>query len=711
MKVAISDDFLLAFSNVQKTHQKKVREFIELFRENPEAGGIQYHPVKQARDPNLYSVRIDQAYRAIVFHPADTDLYLLTWVDHHDEAYAWAERKVFRVNPMTGALQVLAAEAVEAAEAAAAGPKKAAPARKAGLFRKVKDDVLLRFGVPTELLPAVREIDDEAALEESRGTLPQEAYEALFLLAAGYDAETVLRELEKPTEPVAADPTDFAAALQNDDSKRRFVVVEGAKELAELLNAPLDLWRVFLHPKQRKLVSVAANGPYRVLGGAGTGKTVVAMHRAKHLVETVFPTKSDRILFTTFTRNLATDIHENLKTLCGPDLLSRIEVVNLDAWVSSFLKARGYRFEPVFDEEGNELWENALALAPPETGIPVDFYRQEWDEVIQPQGVGSLEEYLRAPRLGRGTKIGRATREAVWPVFREYRSQLTGRGKREYIDMIRDARQLIEKQGIRLPYRAVVVDEAQDMSAEAFRLIRALVPQGPNDILLVGDAHQRIYRHRATLGKCGIDIRGRARKLRLNYRTTDEIRRFAVALLEGRPIDDLDGGLDDQQGYMSLTHGPKVEVHRLKTLADETAFLGRHVKDLIDSGASPASICIVGRTKSVVEHVKDALRTASLDLYEVKREATDNRSRPGVRVATMHRVKGLEFDHILVASANDKVIPLDKALRVGDDPVAARNAETAERALLYVALTRAKKSAAVSGWGVMSGFVETAGTG
>jgi len=702
LKVAISDDFLLAFSNVQKTHQKKVREFIELFRENPEAGGIQYHPVKKARDPNLYSVRIDQAYRAIVFHPADTDLYLLTWVDHHDEAYAWAERKVFRVNPMTGALQVLSADAVEAAEAV---PKKAPAARKVGLFRKVKDEILLQLGVPTELVPTVRAIEDETELEESREAIPQEAYEALYLLAAGYDAEAVLRELEKPTEPVAADPTDFAAALQNDDSKRRFVVVSDAKELAELLNAPLDLWRVFLHPKQRKLVSVSANGPYRVLGGAGTGKTVVAMHRAKHLVETVFPARGDRILFTTFTRNLATDIHENLKTLCGPELLSRIEVVNLDAWVSNFLKGRGYRFEPVFDEENNELWENALALAPPESGLSHEFYRQEWDEVIQPQGVSALEEYLKAPRLGRGTKIGRRTREAVWPVFREYRSQLTERGKREYIDMIRDARQLIEKQSIRLPYKAVVVDEAQDMSAEAYRLIRAIASPGPNDLFIVGDAHQRIYRHRATLGKCGIDIRGRARKLRLNYRTTDEIRRFAVALLEGRAIDDLDGGLDDQQGYMSLTHGPKVEVHRLKSLADETAFLGRHVKELISAGAAPESICIVGRTKNVVEHAKDALRTASLDLYEVKREATDNRTRPGIRVATMHRVKGLEFDHVIVASANDKVIPFDKALKAGADQVAARNAETGERALLYVALTRAKKSAVVSGWGAMSPFL------
>ncbi|OPZ34088.1 MAG: putative ATP-dependent DNA helicase YjcD [Synergistetes bacterium ADurb.BinA166] len=366
---------------------------------------------------------------------------------------------------------------------------------------------------------------------------------------------------------------------------------------------------------------------------------------------------------------------------------------------------RGYRFEPVFDGEGNELWENALALALPETDLPVGFYRQEWDEVIQPQGVSSLEEYLKVARLGRGTRIGRATREKVWPVFREYRSQLTERGKREYIDMIRDARQLIERQGLRLPYRAVVVDEAQDMSAEAFRLIRALVLPGPNDIFLVGDAHQRIYRHRAVLGKCGIDIRGRSRKLRLNYRTTDEIRRFAVALLEDRPIDDLDGGLDDQQGYMSLTHGPKVEVHRLNTLAEEASFLGRYVKDLIASGAAPESICVVGRTKNVVQHVKDSLRAASLDIYEVKREASDNRSRPGVRVATMHRVKGLEFDHMLVASANDRVIPLANALSVGDDPVGLRNAETAERALLYVALTRAKKSAVVSGWGVISEFV------
>lgn len=709
MKVAISDDFLLAFSSVQKSHQKKVREFIELFRENPESNGINYHPVQKAKDPNLFSVRIDQAYRAIVFHPSGTDIYLLTWVDHHDEAYAWAEKKIFKVNPMTGALQVIAADAVEAVEPPAPKvpmSKGATPQRKAAaLFAKVKDPILLRLGVPEELLPVVRSIPDEERLEETREALPEEAYEGLYLLAAGYDPDEVYRQLERPVTEEAHDPADFAKALTNDDSKRRFVVVSDARELAELLNAPLEQWRVFLHPTQRKLVSVSASGPYRVLGGAGTGKTVVAMHRAKHLAESVFNGKTDRLLFTTFTRNLATDIYENLKTLCGVELLSRIEVVNLDAWVGNFLRARGYKSEPVFDEEGTGFWEDALNLAPPDSGLSKEFFRQEWDAVIQPQGVSSLEEYLKAPRLGRGTKIGRATREAIWPVFREYRSQLNEHGKREYIDMVRDARQLIESQKIRLPYRAVIVDEAQDMSAEAFRLLRAIVSPGPNDIFVVGDAHQRIYRHKTSLGKCGIDIRGRARKLRVNYRTTDEIRRFAVALLEGRDIDDLDGGLDDQKGYMSLTHGPKVEVQRLGSAAQEAAFLGKHVKELVVEGALPESICLVGRTKHVVEDAKEAVRKAGFDVYEVKRESTDNRSRPGIRVATMHRVKGLEFDHVIVASANDRIIPLEKAMKAGDDAVAARNAETGERALLYVALTRAKKSAVVSGWGAMSPFL------
>ena len=273
------------------------------------------------------------------------------------------------------------------------------------------------------------------------------------------------------------------------------------------------------------------------------------------------------------------------------------------------------------------------------------------------------------------------------------------------MDLIRDARQLIENKGLRLPYRAVVVDEAQDMSAEAFRLLRAIVSKGENDLFIVGDAHQRIYRHRVTLGKCGIDIRGRGKKLKINYRTTDEIRGFAVRLLEGRPIDDLDGGTDDQKGYMSLTHGAAREIKVVKTAADEIEYLKQHIHGLVAAGTPVESVCVVARTKKLVENYAAQLRATGLEVYQVKPDAADQRDRAGVRVATMHRVKGLEFEHVIVAAANRGIVPLDQALASGDDAITQRNLETGERALLYVALTRARRSALITAYGEPSPYL------
>lgn len=700
MTVALSNDFLLAYSGVQKTHQKKVREFIELFRERPDSPGIHYEPIESAKGKALYSVRIDQAYRAVVFHPASA-VYVLTWVDHHDEAYEWAAKKTFQVNPLTGALQVLNTEVVESAPTAAV----AAPKPAGGLFAAIKDKHLLRLGVPEAVLPLVRGLRSDADLEKAERDLPQEAYEALFLLASGYSLDEVFQEMDKHDDEAAVNTGDFVAALQNDDSRRRFYVVDEAKELTEILSAPLEQWRVFLHPKQRKLVSMRAGGPVRVLGGAGTGKTVVAMHRAKYLAEQVFAGKDDRILVTTFTKNLATDIFENLRKICAAEAMARIEVVNLDAWVSTFLRTQGYRHQVIFDEEGNECWRNALNLVPGELGLSESFYRTEWEDVVQTQNITSMEQYVKVARLGRGTRLSRETKKRIWPVFQEYRAQMNEQGKKEYIDLIRDARSLLETRKITLPYRSVVIDEAQDMSAEAFRLLRAIVPVGENDIFLVGDAHQRIYHHRVTLGQCGINIKGRGKKLKVNYRTTEETRRFAVALLEGREIDDLDGGQDQQKGYMSLTHGEPPMVRCFRTFAEEAAFVNARIQELVAQGASPESICVVGRTRKVLEGYTAYLRGEGLDTYEIKRDAAEQRDKPGVRVATMHRVKGLEFEHMLIVCANRGVIPLDQAVRAGDDAVARRNAETAERALLYVALTRAKKSATVTGYGELSPFL------
>ena len=695
MTIAISNDFLLAFSNVQKSQQKQVREFIEQFREKPDSPGINYERIESAKGSGLYSVRINQGYRAIVYHPTGSSVYVLTWVDQHDDAYKWAEKKKFLVNPLTGALQVLNSEVAETSSEPVATPTK----RPAGIFKDIKDKHLLRLGVPEELLPLVREIGTDADLERAEGQLPQEAYEALFMLASGYSLDEAFDEVGKKDEEIEVDPADVAAALKNEDSQRRFYVIDEGKDLAEILNAPLEQWRVFLHPKQRRLVGMSANGPVRVLGGAGTGKTVVAMHRAEFLAEEVFNKKEDQILFTTFTRNLATDIQENLRKICSVDALSRIDVINLDAWVSNFLRTQGYRHQTVFDEDENDAWSNALLLAPTEVGLPESFYRSEWEQVVQAQNITECDQYLKASRIGRGTRIAREMKKKIWLVFQEYRAQLNEQGKKEYIDLIRDSRGLIETKKIVLPYRAVIVDEAQDMSAEAFRLIRSIVPEGVNDIFLVGDAHQRIYRHRVSLGQCGVNIRGRGKKLKINYRTTDEIRSFAVRLLEGRPIDDLDSGQDDQKGYVSLTHGAPPEVKIFDGVAEEVAYIKQHLDRLVKGGSPIESICLVARTNKILESYNHQFKTLGYETYEIKRNTAEQRDRPGLRIATMHRVKGLEFEHIVVVSANDGILPLTQAVKNAEDAVAGRNAETSERSLLYVAITRAKRSVLITAWG------------
>lgn len=702
IKVAISSDFLKAFSLIPHKQQSKVREFVEKFRMNPAAAAINYEKIQQCKDPNLRSVRIDNTYRGIVLKPEVGNVFLLLWVDHHDKAYQWAENRVFSIHPETGSLQVVDIQQV----AARPSPDDTAREEK-GLFHDLKDNHLLQLGVPEAFLPLVRGIKNEDDLDRHEAVLPQEAYEALFLYAAGYSIEDVLREVEKQEVEKEVDTGDFIKALENPDTMRRFHVVEDALELAEILNAPLEQWRVFLHPSQRKIVEKHANGPVRVLGGAGTGKTVCAMHRARHLAQNVFKAEGDRILFTTFTRNLAADIRENLRKICPVDVLKRIEVVNLDAWVTQFLKKNGYEHTIVYEDDTRDCWTNALNVAPKGLDLPEAFYRDEWEQIIQTQGISSGDDYMKASRLGRGRKLNRVERKAIWPVFEEYRAQLNEKGYKEAIDAIRDARVILQSKGSVLPYKAVIVDEGQDMGAEAFKLIRQMIPAdgSMNDIFIVGDGHQRIYRHKVVLGQCGINIKGRSHKLRINYRTTDETRKWAVKLLEGRKIDDLDAGVDDQKGYKALLHGNPPQVVNLPSMAEETDFIVKHLKQLESEGVPINSVCLVCRTHGLLVQYEAALQSAGFTTYLIKRSAAENRSTPGLRLATMHRVKGLEFDHLIIAGVNEGIVPLQMVLEGQDNPLAVEENELRERALLYVAATRAKKNVLVTSFGKKSRLI------
>ena len=704
VKVAMAADFLTSFSKVPKGRQTKVLNFIKKFRADPMRPSLNYEKIEGAKDPNLRSVRIDQSYRGIVFKPKTGKVYMLLWVDNHDEAYHWAKNRIYSIHPETGSVQVIEVEecSVEPEPVAVSEPEK-----QHGFFSHIKDHYLLKLGVPEIQIPLVRSLQTEKDLDDAGEELPQEAYEALFFLAAGDSLEDVLRSMETPDPSKAVDTEDYEAALDKPDSKRRFFVVEDELELASILNAPLEKWRVFLHPAQRKFAERDWNGPVRVLGGAGTGKTVVAMHRARWLAQHVFKKETDRVLFTTFTRNLAADIRENLTNICKPEVMRRIEVVNLDKWVSGFLRKGGYDYKIDYGRLIEPLWKHALDTAPSDLSFEPSFYREEWERVIQPQAVTSLDAYFKAERVGRGTRLNRKARKAIWPVFEEYRILLNEHGLREGDDALRDARLLLENKNEVLPYQSIVVDEAQDMGAQAFKLIRQMLPGGgkKNDLFIVGDAHQRIYRHKVILGRCGINIIGRGCKLRINYRTTDETRKWAVKLLTGLKIDDLDGGVDNQKGYKSLLHGIAPQIMNFDSFEVEVEYIIDRLKQIKAGGELLRGTCLVARTHSFLKQYESDLKQKGIDTYFIRRSEAEDQSVQGLRMATMHRVKGLEFDRVIIAGVNDGIVPYEAYGTGSSDSVVGRDSEIQERALLYVSATRARKEVLVSSFGEVSKFL------
>ncbi len=672
-KVALSQEFLANLARLPNSIQNKILKWAIKFQADPRSKGINYENINGARDPNMKSVRIDQDWRGIVFKPANGDVYVLLYVDHHDEAYRWAENKKLAINPITGAMQIVFTEQIVVTEKQVPSviPEPSRP------FAKLTDTDLLSLGVPEDWLKTVKELPDDSQLDEIQPYLPIEAYEGLFLYLAGDSVNQILMARETRVDQVI-DTQDFVKALDSAESQARFVVVDD-EALEAIMNAPLAQWRVFLHPTQRKLAVKNFNGPARVLGGAGTGKTVLAMHRAKWLAEN--KTQDDeRVLFTTFTKNLALDIEQNLKSLCSSETLKKIEVTNLDAWVHSFLRGRRYGNTIVYNRSGDAklAWELALAAKDQSLDLPDAFYESELEQVVLPQGIASRDEYRLAKRVGRGAVLKRSVRDAIWPVFEEYRHQLSIRKLKEVDDAYRDAAALLREKPFG-KYSAIVVDETQDFGPQAIRLLRAMIATDENSLFFVGDGHQRIYsRNKAALSQCGVDIRGRARKLYINYRTTDEIRKLALSMLEGVDIDDLDDGIDEGVRYKSLSHGPVPKVEELASLDVCLDHAFTTVKEWqCEDGEEKLSLCIIAPTNVIRDQAANFFQKNGLVVDVVDALKADTTSVEKVFFSTMHRAKGLEFDRVIVI-----------ANKFTAESV---NANKGVRQLIYVALTRAKR--------------------
>lgn len=744
-KVAIANEFLESYAALPRKVQKKTSEFINKFKNNPRQPGINYEKLATP-DGNLYSVRMDDTYRAIVLREEGTGVYLLLWVDHHDEAYAWARRRRCAVNSRTGSLQVYStmettveAQTPASEGAALSGAQETLPVPGAQMaltdarepevqagpsaheepasaplsFSALTSDQLMDLGVPEELVGFVRGLKTEADFHAACHDLPRDASENLEYIAHDLPYEEVLelyRSTLAPAQTGGDAPTTpavtIAEALDNDVSKGSFHVVEGEEELMRILDAPLEKWRVFLHPSQRKLVEKTFSGPARVLGGAGTGKTVVAMHRARRLASELSNPR-ERVLFTTFTKNLAADIQQNLREICTTDEMKRIEVNNLDAWVAKFLKDQGYGY--AIQYSGPRLqgyWQDAIARSGVDTDREAGFYADEWQQVICDQDAFAWEEYAHARRTGRGVRLNRKERADVWKVVEEYRAILRENNVRDVESAYCDARVVLQRMADAPLYRHVIVDEGQDLSRAAYRVIRALAgEEKPDDIFIVGDAHQRIYGRKFALSGCGINIRGRGNKLRVNYRTTEETKCSAEKLLAGFEYDDFDGGVDADGASTSLTHGVAPTFTVYGGLDAEVDGIARRLSELVSAGASEKDICLVARSNDRVDTYRERLMEKGFATVKLEAREADDRAVSGLRCASMHRVKGLEFEYVFIAGVDEGLVPPRAAMVQAEREGTADEVIQAERNLLYVAMTRAKRAVFVSSSGNPSSLV------
>ena len=672
-------NILKNFHKLPNKVQKRVSELIDEFQRDPQSPAIGLHPLTATmRDPKVRGVKkLPDGYRAIVIAPDKGDTYLLVHIDAHDKAYDWAKNKLFEIHTMTGVFQII--DSIEVEQATQEPEFKQYETKPDYPLGGMSEEQLFDSGVPKPLIPAVQSIKSDDGLEAIAEYLPPDCRDVLYGIAAGMSVEEALLEMlnaEPETVPAGIDGTGDFTQIEKAPNFD-LVLVEGQEELKKILAGTLEEWRIFLHPCQKKLVHWQPNGPMNITGAAGTGKTVALLHRAVWLASQLENPKA-RVLLTTFTTNLSTTLEGMVKRL-DPVAAKRIDVVNLHSLARTICQRSGWNGRIADSEAIEQIWQEVWSRDIADLPLSKEEMQLEFELIIDPNGINDEDAYVSTVRSAR-PRISRAQRKAAWPVFLAFRRGLKKRNLLTFDGAIYEARLAVEA-GKFEKYLHVLVDEAQDFSLDALRLIRAISPiesEGANPLTLAGDGHQRLYRNKIPMSRAGIDIRGRSRRLKINYRTSEQIRKYAQGMLRGLTIDDLDGGESSTVGDHSVFKGPEPIIERCADEKSEADAIVDWIKMLQqDCGLSTHEICVTPNKPSI----RQAIASAGLPTKELKpRELDPGSDEPGIRMGTMKRIKGLEFRAVAMACS-------DEADAIND----LSNADVRERCERYVAATRAVK--------------------
>ncbi|CAN5806726.1 3'-5' exonuclease [soil metagenome] len=688
MDFRIADTFTDSLARLTGDEQKAVKTTAFDLQMNPAGAGMSFHKLDKAKDKNFWSVRVNSDIRMIVHKT--TGSLLLCYVNHHDKAYDWAERRRLETHPKTGAAQLVeireTVQEILVPQYVLEEPKKVVATKKL-LFAHLSEDELLGYGVPQEWLKDVREATESSYLALA-DHLPAEAAEALLEIATG----------GKPRKPETIEPT--TNPFDHPDAQRRFRVMTNVEELERALDAPWEKWTVFLHPEQKQWVARDYSGPARVSGSAGTGKTVVALHRAVHLARA---NPDARVLLTTFSDTLANALRTKFRHLLWnePRLGERIDIHSFNAIGQRLYKGN---IGPV-KLASSEVIRELISAASKEIGghkFTLHFLVTEWEQIVDAWQLASWEDYRTVARLGRKTRLPEAQRAVLWSIFEKVKAGLTQRKLMTLAAMFTQLADSIRKTQKR-PFDFVVVDEAQDVGVPHLRFFAALAGDSPNGLFFAGDLGQRIFQQPFSWKSLGVDIRGRSRTLRVNYRTSHQIRMQADRLL-GPEVSDVDGNTENRADTVSVFNGPPPSIKTFKDEEAECKAVAEWLKQQATAGVSAHEIGVFVRSDAQIQRAEKAIELAGLD-FKVLDEHVETEG-GHVALSTMHLAKGLEFRSVVVMACDDEIVPLqDRIETVGDDADLQEVYDT-ERHLLYVACTRARDHLLVTSVDPASEFLE-----
>ncbi|MDF5755436.1 UvrD-helicase domain-containing protein [Spongiactinospora sp. TRM90649] len=689
-RLAISPEFPRELGALAEPVRRDVVVAIRRFMNQAPAAP---HPeqVRNARDPRVATLRLADRHRGVVLR--ERDVYWLLTILPDGDAWSYARGLGFGVNPKLGVIEVWDAEALERAEPAL---RRSAENTDQRLFEDVCDTDLASVGIDPRLLPFVRHVTTEAIMEALEPLLPPTQYAPLAELARTGSLAAAWRVLDDwrtaaswPEREGIIDTADFLAALMRSPDRAAFV--GDRDELDRVLGSP-D-WCVFLHPPQHRLSRTPHyDRPVLVTGGVGSGKTLIALHRAAYLATQGF----GPVLLVTFSRGLSDVLAAKLDLLVTDDLLrKRVEVGNVDRLAHRIVtEAEGRRPNLVGESELLRLLTDATSGDPHSPA----FVLREWEQVVLAQNLTTLEEYVKAERPGRSVLLAAAEREAIWRAISEVADRLRSTGRRTLLQLAAEASTLLSRTTgdllddlgpRREPYRHIVVDEAQDLHPAQWRLLRAAVPHMRDDLFIVGDPHQRISDNRVPLSSVGIEAT--PRRLKVSHRLPRELLSWSVRLRGGGPVDGLVETMHELFGFGAAGHGARpIVVGYDSPEAELTGLVTRLREWVLDDRVPVSEIAVAARGADLVREARAAIRKAGL----------------GVRVSTLHGMKGLEFRRVAVIGVTDGIVPSPQALTpAAEDPAARAHDLQRERGLLYVACTRAGELLYVSHSGRASPFL------